>query len=174
MTEFEFVLVVDGDVDDAGTLDALYEAGCDDATFGSVDGVGFGEFEREAANFLEAVGTAIEDVESVESLRVLRVEPDDLVTLSEIAERLGRTRESVRLLAAGARGPGDFPAPVSHLRSRFRLWRWSDVAEWAGAVSDEERQRARLVASINAALELRRRAELNTSERRAVERLAAV
>jgi predicted DNA-binding transcriptional regulator AlpA len=109
----------------------------------------------------------------VDGVRVRRVEPDDLVTLSEIAERMGRTRESVRLLAAGERGAGDFPPPVSHLRSRFRLWRWSDVAAWAGVVSDEERDRARFVALVNAALELRGLAGLNRRDRDQLKKLAA-
>lgn len=173
MTEFEFVLVIDGPVDHDDAVDLLYEAGCDDATFGSVDGVGFGEFMREADSFASAVTTAIRDVESVPGFMVRRVEPDDLVTLSEIAERLGRSRESVRLLAAGERGRGDFPAPVSHLRSRFRLWRWTDVASWAGEVTDEDVARARFVALTNAALELRRLPSLAPPERALVERLRA-
>lgn len=173
MAEFEFVLVVDDDVDDDAVIDALYAAGCTDATFGSVDGVGFGEFEREAEGFADAVLSAIADVESVAGLRVRRVEPDDLVTMSEIAERLGRSRESVRLLAAGERGAGDFPAPVSHLRSRFRLWRWTDVAAWAGMVSEEERGRARFVAMVNASLELRELPGLPSDERDSILRLAA-
>jgi len=173
MARSEFVLVIDGDVDDDAVIEALYEGRCSDATFGSVDGVGFGEFEREAEGFADAVLSAIADVESVAGLRVRRIEPDDLVTMSEIAERLGRTRESVRLLAAGERGAGDFPAPVSHLRSRFRLWRWSDVAAWAGMVSDEERTRARFVALTNASLELRDLWQLPRKERDSIRRLAA-
>jgi hypothetical protein len=173
MSEYEFVLVIDGAVDDDEAIGRLYDAGCDDATFGSVDGVGFGEFGREAGSLADAVSSAIRDVESVEGLEVRRVEPDDLVTLSEIAERLGRTRESVRLLAAGERGRGDFPAPISHLRSRFRLWRWSDVAAWAGVTSAEELDRARFVAVLNAGLEMRRIKALSSEERRFVEELAA-
>lgn len=173
MAEFEFVLVIDGDVDDDRVIDAVADAGCDDATFGSVDGIGFGEFEREAPSFAEAVLSAIADVESVAGLRVRRVEPDDLLTLSEIAERLGRSREGVRLLVAGERGAGDFPAPVSHLRSRFRLWRWTDVAAWAGSVSEEERARARVVALVNASLELRGLPRLPRAERDPIRRLAA-
>jgi len=172
-SEYEFVLVIDGTVDDDEVIDRLYEAGCADATFGSVDGVGFGEFAREAGSFADAVSSAIRHVESVDGLEVRRVEPDDLVTMSEIAERLGRTRESVRLIAAGDRGKGDFPAPVSHLRSRFRLWRWSDVASWAQVTSAEERDRARFVAVLNAGLEMRRIKVLSSEERRSVEELAA-
>ncbi len=88
-------------------------------------------------------------------LRVRRVEPDDLLTMTEIAQRLGRNRESIRLLVAGERGPGNFPAPVSHLRYRNRLWRWSDVAAWAGESEADDLAKARLIAAVNAALELR-------------------
>ena len=116
MSEHEFTLVIEGDLSDEGVARALFEAGCDDATFGVIDGVGYGEFLRAAPSFSEAVLSAVRQVESVPSLRVRPVEPDDIVTMAEIAERLDRTRESVRLLIAGRRGPGGFPPPVSHGR----------------------------------------------------------
>jgi hypothetical protein len=151
MPEHTFTLIIDGEPD----FDALYEAGCDDATFGEVEGVRYGDFARETSSLTDAVLSAIIAVESVEGLRVLRIEPEDLVTASEIAKRLGRTRESVRLLIAGRRGAGDFPRPTSHLRSRSPLWRWADVAAWAKRLTPEQEHDARVLASINAALELR-------------------
>src|SRR5215216_7799955 len=144
MTEYSFILAIDGNVEEK--IEELFEAGCDDALFGSIDGAHYADFDRESPTLGEAISSAIANVESVSGLRVRRVEPDDLVTMSEIAERLGRTRESVRLLIAGERGPGNFPAPVSHLRSRNRLWRWSDVASWAGEADADERAKARLIA----------------------------
>ena len=169
MATHEFTLVIDGDVQEAGTIDALFERGCDDATFGAVDGVGYGDFHRAAPSLLDAVVAAIRAVESVPGLRALRVEPDDLVTAAEIAARLGRTRESVRLLIAGERGDGAFPAPMSHLRTRHRLWRWSDVAVWSQHATPEEAAQAGALAAVNAALELRNRAAaLPASERRLV------
>jgi|SRR5215207_438988 len=160
MTEYSFTLIIDslGNVDEVFSdekIDALFEAGCDDATFGSVDGAHYADFNREASTLGEALSSAIAAVESVPGLRVRRVEPDDLVTMSEIAKRLGRTRESVRLLIAGERGPGDFPHPVSHLRSRNRLWRWSNVASWAFREDNvEARTNARFIAAVNATLDL--------------------
>ena len=160
--EHSFTLIIEGDVEER--MDDLFEAGCDDATFGEVDRIAYADFDREGATFGEAVVSAIRDVESVGRLRVRRVEPDDLVTISEIAERLGRSRESVRLLVSGERGPGNFPAPVSHLRSRNRLWRWSDVVAYSGVSSlkgrsieraKEEIERSNMVVALNAALELR-------------------
>jgi hypothetical protein len=160
MPTFDFTLVIEGsDVLSARSLDALFEAGCDDATFGEVDGVQHGDFSRKAASLEEAITGAITAVErAVPGAAVTRVEPDDLVTAAEIAERLSRSRESVRLLVSAERGPGSFPAPVSHLKARGRLWRWTEVAiwardaiGWAGSGHD-----AVLIAAVNGALELRR------------------
>ena len=156
MTDHQFTLVLQGNLNHDQTLDALFEAGCNDATFGTVDQVGYAEFVREASSFGEAVRSAIEDVESVPGIKVQRIEPDDLVTMAEIAERLGRSRESVRLLIQGARGPGGFPAPVSHLRAKSRLWRWSEVALWAAeSTSPVDSHAAAVIAALNAALTLR-------------------
>jgi hypothetical protein len=155
MNEHEFTLVIEGDLTDEEVARVLFEAGCDDATFGVIDGLGYGEFIREASSFSDAVLSAVHQVESVPSLRVRRVEPDDIVTMAEIAQRLDRTRESIRLLIAGRRGPGGFPPPISHGRERGRLWRWSDVADWLEKLEPEERESAHFIAAVNAALELR-------------------
>lgn len=94
MPEHSFTLVIDGDVE--AKIEDLFEAGCDDATFGSIDSVHYVDFDREAPTLDRAVFSAIKDIESVPGFCVRRVEPDDLVTASEIAERLDRSRESVR------------------------------------------------------------------------------
>ena len=160
MRTFQFTLVIGGkDVLSRESLDALFDAGCDDATFGEVDGVQYGDFSRQAPSLEEATAKAIAAVErSVPGALVTRIEPDDLVTAAEIAERLGRSRESVRLLIAGGRGPGGFPAPISHLKARGRLWRWVEVERWArdaigwsGPGGD-----AAFIGAMNALLEFRR------------------
>lgn len=170
--EHEFTLVFHGELDDRA-LDALFQAGCDDATVGEVDGVGYADFIRAAESFGDAIRSAIGQVESVPGLTVARVEPDDLVTLSEIAQRLGRSRESIRLLAAGERGTGDFPAPTSHLKARTRLWRWSEVAAWAERQDQPiDTSSATTIAAINAALTLRKTlGELAPTERKLVSSL---
>ncbi|HUC36932.1 MAG TPA: hypothetical protein VMR97_07400 [Acidimicrobiales bacterium] len=156
MPEYEFTLVIEGDLTQEDVARALFEAGCDDATFGVIDGMGYGDFVREAASFSDAVLGAIRQVESTNLLRVLRVEPDDIVTMADIADRLDRTRESVRLLIAGRRGPGGFPSPISHGVERGRLWRWSDVAMWLDQLEPDELEAAHFIAAVNATLELRR------------------
>lgn len=173
-TQHSFTLMVEGPVDNDRVLDALHEAGCDDATFGSVDGIGFADFQREARSFLYALRSAIEAIESIPSLRVVRIEPEDLVMMAEIARRLGRSREGVRLLIAGERGPGGFPPPVSRVRTRSPLWRWTDVAAWSHAALGHQDPRAALMAAINAALELRRQSPgLASREKSFVASLAA-
>ena len=73
MSEHEFSLILTGSLEAEATLDALFEAGCDDATFGQVDGVSYADFVREAPSFAEAEHSAIEQVKSVPGLRVVRV-----------------------------------------------------------------------------------------------------
>lgn len=177
MAEFGFRLVLRGDLT-PDRLDGLYEAGCDDATFGEREAVPYADFDRTARTFATAVGRAIRDVERVPGVRVVRVEPDDLVSAAAIAQRTGRTRESVRLLSEGERGPGGFPAPVAWVNGRTRVWRWADVARWFHKALDEQiggSPAPSLVAALNAALELRLRGPaLDTSERRLVQRVAAM
>lgn len=76
MSEHDFTLVISGNLDDEEILDALFEAGCDDATCGQVDGVGYAHFIREAPSFGEAIRSATQQVQSVPGLRVVRVEPN--------------------------------------------------------------------------------------------------
>lgn len=158
MKTHSFTLIVDGvDINDPDVFDALYEAGCDDATIGTTVGVPIMDFGREAASLREAIFSAITDAESVDGLRVVRIADPDLVSMSEIAARIGRSRECVRLWVLGKRGPGGFPPPVNDPHDRYRFWRWSDVAGWLREVLGGEpwSSEDHLRAAINATLELR-------------------
>jgi hypothetical protein len=139
MRTHEFTLLVEGaDLQSDPAQDALFEAGCDDATIGVTAGVQHLHFDREARSLAEALVSAITAVEqAVPGVRVVRVAPDEYVTLAEIAKRIGRTRESVRLLATGDRGPGDFPPPAARAEQRNKLWRWAEVARWFTSRLDE-------------------------------------
>ena len=176
MAEFGFRLVLRGELTPE-RLEALYDAGCDDATFGERERVPYADFDRTARTFAQAVGRAIRDVERVPGLTAVRIEPDDLVSAAAIAQRTGRTRESVRLLADGQRGPGGFPAPVAWVNGRTRVWRWTDVVRWFRDALDDVVDgppSPALVAAINAALELRlRRPEVGRAEQLLVDRLIA-
>ncbi|WP_420619985.1 hypothetical protein [Candidatus Poriferisocius sp.] len=74
MQRFTFTLVVeDRDLKTDEVVDALFEAGCDDALVGSSEGVQFLDFDREAGSVEEAVRSAVADVESVEGLKFARL-----------------------------------------------------------------------------------------------------
>ena len=55
--DFQFTLEGAEELTDE-ILDAIYEAGCDDASFGTTAGVHFGTFHREADSYDEAVASA--------------------------------------------------------------------------------------------------------------------
>lgn len=110
-------------------LDKLVARGLSDATFGLERGVPVVEFDREADNLGEAIATAVRELQAV-GLEAVRVLDEDLVTLADIADRLGQSRESVRRYATGDRGPGGFPPPVNPARDGTLFYRWSEVAPW--------------------------------------------
>ena len=131
MSVWDFTLIVEGrDLSEQAVFDALWDAGCDDALIGVSNSVQYLDFDREAPTLEEAVASAVRDIEQVSGLNVVRLLDQDLVSMAEIAERAGRTRESVRLLVNGERGPGGFPSPVTTPVRPHRLWQWSEVEQW--------------------------------------------
>lgn len=123
-----FALVLDRRPTD-DELDALFDAGCDDATFGVEHGLPIAQFDREAATLADAIASAVRAVESA-GLVAVRVLDEDLVTLADIASRIGQSRESVRRYATGDRKSGSFPPPVNPARDGTVFYRWSEVAPW--------------------------------------------
>lgn len=122
-------------------------------------GVFDADFERQAESFPVAVLGAIDDIQRVfPEATILRVEPDDLATIAAIAERVGRSHESVRLLARGKRGPGGFPAPAGKLDGKTQVWRWSEVARWFEENLEPvgAHTHAAFLAAVNDVLDLRR------------------
>jgi hypothetical protein len=166
MTEWTFRLTLQSIELTDEQLNTLNEAGCDDSSFSAEpDGTVLGFFDREAPTEQDAVISAILDVEHAGiGARVLRVQADDdWLTASEIAQRFGRSRQSVALLARGERGPGDFPASVARQRSSNPLWSWSEVETWferykPGAVpAHRPRLSPDFLAEVNDRLDLRER-----------------
>ena len=158
MAIHHFTLIVDGpDLQDETLIDAVFEAGCDDAAIGRIDGIQYVDFDREAASLDQAILSAVTDLERIDGVDVVRIADAGLVSMADIATRIGRTREGVRLLIFGARGPGGFPPPITDPRSRYRLWRWSDVARWFANHLGEDlvTEDDEVLAAFNAGLELR-------------------
>jgi hypothetical protein len=151
----EFTIIASGlDPEADNVEDLFFEAGCDDATLSFQKGVIILEFHREAVSFSNAVASAFEAVLRA-GAKVERVEPDHLVSLGEIAERCGKTRQAISLYTKGERGT-DFPAPVARVTSKHPLWDWEEVAGWLverNALPREELVRARIVKEANLHLE---------------------
>lgn len=88
---FTFTLTVEGcDLRAGEVVDALFDAGCDEALVGSSEGVQFLDFDREAGSLGEAVQSAVADVESVEALSVTRIAGAGVITSAEVAARTAR------------------------------------------------------------------------------------
>lgn len=131
--EFEFTLVLDGINDETfeNASRQLFDAGCDDATFSMRCGYCYLTFARVATSFAESVLSAISDVRKSNcGASVVRIDECDLVTLTEIAQRIGRSKQLVHQYTTGKCGPGSFPPPVCHISDRQPLYYWCDVAEW--------------------------------------------
>jgi hypothetical protein len=150
-------------------LDPLFQRTRGNVTVGFVrdaeqaDHTGQAGCSWHAASLAAAVMEVIGHIEaSAPGLRVLRVEADPLLTLREIAERAGRTAESVRLSIKGTLGPGGFPAPETTTGPRtarqtapHRRWRWSQVAAWYGIDGPQLHEAGPTARAINGWLELR-------------------
>lgn len=125
----EFTFVLDRDPTD-DEVDALFAAGCDDASPETArGGVSLLHFDREAPSLYAAMTSALHDTREA-GFTVTAVQSEDLVSLRDIAVRTGRTYESVRLLATGQRGPGGFPPP--YRCGDWSLYSWTQVLQWLG------------------------------------------
>ncbi|GAA2528780.1 hypothetical protein [Pilimelia columellifera] len=75
-----------------------------------------------------AVVAAVQHLERA-GCRVWRVDAGDMVTLTVIAGRAQRSRETVRLWSLGSLGPGGFPPPLNPGASTA-LYSWAEVRRW--------------------------------------------
>jgi hypothetical protein len=157
--EFDFTLVIDGVPDlTQEVVDALFEAGCDDATFSIQSGRLCADFSRESGSLENAILSAIEDIGRAKvGAKVARVDECDLVTQAEIARRIDRSRQLVCQFIKGTRGPGHFPPPECHLSEGAPLWRWCAVSYWLAQnniIRPQDGWNAQVVSAINNFLEL--------------------
>jgi hypothetical protein len=129
MKTHEFSIIASGldpQADDFETR--FFDAGCDDATISFQKGHIIVDFSRSAETFEDAIASAVESVIKA-GAKVDRVEPDPLVSLSDMASRAGLTRGALTNYSKGARGK-NFPAPVAKVTSETPLWDWATVARW--------------------------------------------
>lgn len=130
MKEYEFTLKYRlGDVkaNPDQYLNSLAEAGCEDAV------VGIGQngrialtFMRESATALDAISSAIADIQSaIPDAKLVEATPD-FVGVTDIADLFGVSRQSVRQMiqAKGAQ----FPEPLHE--GKPSLWHLVDILIW--------------------------------------------
>lgn len=170
MNTHNFILILDRPIDEA-VSDLLFEAGLDDAAVTAFEGQPALDVDREAATLLEAIASAIAQVESVDGIQVVRVEGEELVSQADIAERTGRSRQAVNHWVKRDADSSGFPEPAYGVATRSPLWRWDEVQAWLDPDS-ELNDRGRIVALANAAL-LARHNLHDDDERRLVGTLLA-
>lgn len=159
---YEFTLVLDGVSDKTTDLeDSLFEAGCDDALINFRNSTVYLDFAREAESLEDGVFSSISAVEGCGlGAKVIRILPDDLVSISDIAKRLDKDRQLISMWVKGERRQSsDFPPPVSRLSEKSPLWRWYSVVKWLlrqNLISDPNLvEYAKFLENINAALDER-------------------
>ena len=83
-----FTLIVDGpDVQQKALVDALFDAGCDDALVGRSEGTQYIEFDREAPGLDDAVLSSVADVEKVPGVTVAGIAYAGPVSMAGVAAR---------------------------------------------------------------------------------------
>ena len=160
--EHDFALIVAGiESLTSDVEDALFNAGCDDATLSIQYGLLYMEFSRRARSLQDAIVSAIHNVQKAGiGAQVLRVDESNLVTAAEISRRIQRSRQLVHQYMTGQRGPGGFPPPECHLIEGSPLWAWRAVSYWLvqnSLLRPEESWNAEVVEAINQVLESARR-----------------
>jgi len=138
MNEYDFILkfdLPDPNADPEQYIDALHEAGCDDAS------VGIGQngrialnFIREASSALNAISSAIADVrKAVPEAKLIEATPD-LVGLTDIADIVGCSRQNMRKLVVTHKSA--FPSPIHE--GSVALWHLAKVLQWLKAKGSYE------------------------------------
>lgn len=179
MNVYWFEVGVAGPVtdDDTEALGAVLSAASGiDATVQAGERGGTVMFSREADDAVQAIVSAIADVEAA-GMTVTGV-TEDLVVVEEIAQRAKVTSAAVRYWVSGERGPGGFPEPAVK-RERASLYSWAQVSAWLsaarlGEVEHLAAETARACALIDAALTVRQGLrELPKHDRPLIARLVA-
>jgi hypothetical protein len=158
-TEYDFVLVLTSIAELTSEIEnALFEAGCDDATVSVRSGRIYLTFSRRATSLKDAILSAIQNVRDARmGAEVLRVDSCSLVSQADIARRIGRSRQLVHQYINATRGPGGFPAPVSEICDGSPLWYWCEVAQWlwqSNMIRESVLREAEEVEVINSVLEM--------------------
>jgi hypothetical protein len=126
---FEFTIIATGLDPEAEDFESrFYDGDCHDASVSFQKGHILLDFAREADTLELAISSAVSDAQKA-GATVKRVEPDPLVSLSDIASRAEMTRAAMTNYVKGHRQDG-FPPPRLRVTTSSPLWDWADVAIW--------------------------------------------
>jgi hypothetical protein len=124
-------------------------------------------FARQAPSLIDAVVTAVRDLDLVGLAAVRAIEHGCLVSLAEVVKRTGRPRREIVRVVRGSSGTGAFPAPARSGPDGDE-YHWPEVAQWlrreVGVDIDSPPPE---ITAVNLALQLRAMSPL-------VERIAAL
>jgi hypothetical protein len=132
MNNYEIILLVAGlHPDDDDAMNRLYSA-IEDVIVEDRGTLGVVTLNIQARDAYTATLEAIASIESAVPQSSVRHIDADLVCMTDIADRINQSRESVRLWAKGLRGHGDFPVPIGVVGDTraTRIWAWGDVLRW--------------------------------------------
>ncbi len=157
--EHDFTLVLTGIAELTPEVEnAVFNAGCDDATLSIRSGRAYMTFSRTAESMKDAIFSAIQAVRNAGiGADVMRVDYCNLVTQADIARKIGVSRQVINNYIAGKRGPGGFPPPACDITDDSPLWYWCEVAYWLyqnDMIREEVLRDAQEVSIINSVLEL--------------------
>lgn len=125
--EFELIFRLPQSSDDPDSyIDKLYEAGCDDALVSiGKKGVIALNFTRESIDAEKALTSAIKDIKrAIPEAELIEASPD-YVSITDIAEILGHSRQNARNLLLSN---SETPSPI-HTGSPS-IWHLSEVLNW--------------------------------------------
>lgn len=129
MKTYEFTIIATGlDPQTQDFEQRFYDSGCDDALVSFQKGHILVDFSRDAVSLEDAVASAVENCRQA-GATVERVEPDPLVSLSDMAGRSNMSRAAMTNYYKGNRSEG-FPAPKARVTTDSPLWDWSEVSAW--------------------------------------------
>ena len=127
----------------------------DDMLFAEVNGIPLATiFVEDGADIVNTVLRAVRRISyHVPEAAPIRVNPD-LVSMSDVADRVGVSREAVRKWIN--REANAFPSPFGCVGARQLVWQWADVNSWLKTVKsivvDEDLPPSSVVDQINAHL----------------------
>ena len=127
--KFELLFKLNDNEDPENHLDALFEAGCDDA----LPGIGLKgsislAFSREGISAFEATKSALLDVRKAIPHAMIEGGLPYLMNLSDLANEFGFSKQNMSKYARGESKLGTMPSPI--IASKTSFWIAAEVAIW--------------------------------------------